>query len=119
MEISTFEQNGVIIRRFSGSVCFQDIINAWNLLFTSYHNLEDYKGILHSYLDAEFEHKDVNLNELVDYLKNHLDQLEDLKIAVVMDTPAVTHTIIMGRKVNSLQIKPFSTVEAALQWIEH
>jgi len=56
---------------------------------------------------------------VVDFLKGKLDQLKDLKIAIVMDTPMVTNTIIMGQKVKSLQIKPFSTFEAAMQWIEH
>ena len=117
MEISTHEQNGVIIRRFSGSVNFQDIIKAWNLLFETYDNLEDYKGIVHNYQDVEFEHNELNLNELIDYLQGHMSKLKDLRIGVVMDTPLVTHTIIMGAKIDPMQIKPFSSTEAALSWI--
>jgi hypothetical protein len=119
MEISTHEQNGVLIRRFSGSVNYKDIINAWNLLFKTYDNLENYKGIVHNYQDAEFEHKELNLNELIDYLREHMDQLKDLRIGVVMDTPLVTHTIIMSAKISPMQIRPFSTTEAALSWILH
>ena len=117
MEISTHEQNGVLIRRFSGSVNYKDIINAWNLLFKTYDNLENYKGMVHNYLDAEFDPKEDNLNELIDYLKEHLGQLREFKIGVVMDTPLVTHTIIMSTKASPLQIKPFSSTEAALNWI--
>ena len=117
MEITIHEQDGVIIRRFLGEVCFEDIMASWNKLFTSYTNLNDYKGILTNFLDAEIKHEDHNLNVLVEFLKGHLDQLKDLKIAIVMDTPMVTSTIIMGQRVKSLQIKPFSTVEAALKWI--
>jgi len=54
---------------------------------------------------------------MVEFLKEHLDKLKDLRIAMVMDTPLVTNTIIMGERMKSLQIKPFSTEEAALQWI--
>ena len=119
MEFTINEQNGVIIRRFSGVVCIEDVLESWDKLLASYTNLKDYKGILTSFLDAEIKHEDHNLNVMVDFLKGYLDQLKDLKIAVVMDTPMVTNTIIMSQKVKSLQIKPFSTFEDAMQWIEH
>ena len=118
MEITIHEQDGVIIRRFTGQVQFDDIIESWNRLFTNYNKLKDYKGILTSFLDADIKHEDSNLNVLVEFLKGHLDQLRDLKIAIVMDTPMVTNTIIVGQRVKSLQIKPFSTEEAAMRWIE-
>jgi len=119
MEITIHEQDGVIIRRFSGEVAFEDIMASWNKLFTTYPKLNDYKGILTSFLDAEVKHEDHNLNVLVEFLKGYLDQLKDLKIAIVMDTPMVTNTIIVGQRVKSLQIKPFSTVEAAMKWIDN
>ena len=119
MKYTINEQNGVIIRRFSGEVCIEDMMDSWDKLLASYTNLQDYKGILTSFLDADIKHEDNNMNIVVDFLKGKLDQLKDLKIAIVMDTPMVTNTIIMGQKVKTLQIKPFSTFEAAMQWIEH
>ena len=119
MEVSIHELDGVIIRHFSGKVCFQDIVKDWEKLIITYNKLDNYKGILHNYLDAEFEDGEHNLNELVDFLKENLDKLKNLRIAVVMDTPLVTNTIIMGQKAKPLQIKPFSTVEAGMQWIQH
>jgi len=118
MKFTINEQNGVIIRRFSGEVCIEEMIDSWRKLLATYTNLKDYKGILTSFLDAELKHEDQNLNVMVDFLKDYLDQLKDLKIAIVMDTPMVTNTIIMGQKMKSLQISPFSTVDAAMQWIE-
>jgi len=117
MEFTINEQDGVIIRRFSGEVCIEEMIDSWNKLLATYTNLKDYKGILTSFLDAEIKYEDQNLNVMVDLLKGYLDQLKDLKIAVVMDTPMVTNTIIMSQKVKSLQIRPFSTVDAAMKWI--
>jgi hypothetical protein len=112
------EQDGVIMRNFSGEVCFVDMMESWQKLLDTYPNLEDYKGILNSFLDADIKQGDSNLNVMVEFLKNHLDQLKDLKIAMVMNTPMVTSTIILGQKVRSLQIKPFSTIGAALHWIQ-
>lgn len=119
MEFSITEQNGVIIRRFYGEPSIEDMLDSWVKLLATYTNLKNYKGILTSFLDAEVKQEDHNLNVLVDFLKDYLDQLKDLKIAIVMDTPMVTNTIIMSQKMKSLQIKPFTTVNAAMYWIEH
>ena len=119
MEVTFHEQNGVIIRRFSGDVCFEDMLESWKMLIASYPSLKDYKGILTSFLDADIDPAGTNMNVLVEFLKGHLDQLKNLKIAVVMNTPLVTNTIIMGQRMKSLQIKPFSSVEAAMQWIDN
>ncbi|MDF1575208.1 MAG: hypothetical protein P1P86_08475 [Bacteroidales bacterium] len=119
MEIKILEQDGVIIRQVSGEVIFEDLMESWNILFASYPNLKNYKGILTSFLDARVKHEDNNLNALVEFFKEHLDQLQNLKIAMVMDTPMVTNTIILGQRVRSLQIKPFSTMDAAMLWISH
>jgi hypothetical protein len=119
MEVSFDEQDGVIIRRFSGEVCFEDMMESWENLVATYKNLDQYQGILNSFLDADIKEEDTNLNVLVEFLKANLDQLKDLKIAIVMNTPMVTNTIIVSQMVKSLQIKPFSTIEAALYWIEH
>ena len=119
MNVSFHEQDGVIVRRFSGEVCFEDMMDSWKKLLASYKSLKDYKGILTSFLDADIKEEDSNLNVMVEFLKGNLDQLKDLKIAIVMNTPMVTNTIIVSQKVQSLQIKPFSTIEAAMQWIEH
>ena len=119
MKLTFHEQDGVIVRHFSGEVCFADMMESWNKLLISYPDLKDYKGILTSFLDADIKPGDSNLNVMVEFLKAHLDQLKNLKIAMVMNTPMVTTTIILSQKVKSLQIKPFSTVEAALYWIEH
>jgi len=119
MKVSFHEQDGVIIRRFFGKVCFEDMMESWETLIATYNNLDQYKGILTSFLDADIKEEDSNLNVMVEFLKGNLDQLKDLKIAIVMNTPMVTNTIIVSQRVKSLQIKPFSTIEAALYWIGH
>lgn len=117
MEITIHEESGVIVRHFSGEVHFDDIIESWTKLLADYPNLKAYKGILTNYLDANVKDNERNLNVLVDFLQGNLDQLRDLKIAVVQDTPMITNTIILGQKVKSLQIRPFSTVDAAMRWV--
>jgi hypothetical protein len=107
----------VIIRHFQGEIRFEDIVASWEKVFADYKNLQDYLGIVSVFLGSDVIHEDANLNVLVEYLKCHLDRLKDLKIAIVMDTPLVTNTIIMGQRMKHLQIKPFATEEAALEWV--
>jgi hypothetical protein len=117
MAVTFHELDGVIIRKFSGEVDFADMMESWQRLLDTYPDLRNYRGILTSMLDAEMKKEDANLNVMVEFLKNHMDQLKDLKIAMVMNTPLVTNTIIVSQKVKSLQIKPFATIDAALRWI--
>ena len=109
--------DGVIIRRFIGNVCLEDIIESWKEIFERFDDLMKYKGILSDYLGADLHHEDNNMNIIMDYLKGHIETLNDMKIAVVMDSPHVTNTIMLGQKMKHLQIRPYSTRKAALEWI--
>ena len=100
MKASIEVNDNVILRCFKGDVYFEDIIDSWNEIFSRYENLTSFNGIVTDFLDATLHHEDKNLN-----------------IAIVMDTPQVTNTIMMARKMIQLQIRPFSTREAAMNWI--
>ena len=118
MNISIDVQNHVIFRRFHGEVCIDDMVQSWKEIFTSYEDLGSYKGIVTSFLDADIKHEDSNLNVIVEYLKGYLDRIKGMKVAIVMDTPLVTNTIIMNQKMKNMHIRPFSTEAAALEWID-
>jgi hypothetical protein len=118
MKASIEVQNKVIFRRFSGKVCIDDMIQSWKEIFTRYEDLTSYKGILTSFLEAEIQSGDNNLNIMVEYLKEYLDRIRGLKVAIVMDTPKVTNTIIMNQKMKNMHIRPFSSEAAALEWID-
>ena len=111
-------ENQVIFRRFSGKVCIDDMIQSWKDIFARFDDLGVYKGIVTSFLEAEIKHEDHNLNVIVEYLKEYLDRIKGMKVAIVMDTPLVTNTIIMNQKMKNMHIRPFSSEEAALKWIE-
>jgi hypothetical protein len=117
MEISSHEQNGVIVHRYSGAVRLEDIIESWNGLFAGYPNLKDYKGVASVFLNARIKEEDNDLVHLAEYFKGYLDILKNLKIAIVMDTPMVTSIILIGQRLKQLQIKPFATEKAAFEWL--
>ena len=60
------------------------MMESWQMLLDTYPNLKGYKGILTSMLDADIKKEDANLNLMVEFLKNHLDQLKDLKMGLIL-----------------------------------
>ena len=118
MKVSLEEKGQVIFRRFQGEVGIEEMLQSWKDIFSSYEDLGAYKGIVTSLLDADIRHDDNNMNVMAEYLKGFLDRIEGLKVAIVMDTPMVTTTIIMNQKMKNMHIRPFTTEEAALRWIE-
>ena len=119
MKVSVEVVDNVVLRCFTGDVGYQDILNSWNDILTRFDDLTTYNGIISDFLAADMHHEDNNLNELVDFLKNHLDKISGMKLAIVMDTPHVTRTIMMDQKMKSLYIRPFTTRQTAFDWINH
>lgn len=117
MKVSIEVVDNVILRCFKGDVCFQDVLDSWDIILKKYKDLTSYDGIVSDFLEAEIHHEDKNMNVLMDYLKNHMDRISNMKIAIVMDTPHVTRTIMMDQKMKSLHIRPFASRQAAFDWI--
>jgi len=107
----------IILRHFKGDVFLQDIIDSWEEVFAAFSDLSLYKGVVTNFLEAELHHEDHNMNILMDYMKDYIERMNDLKIAVVMDSPHVTNTIMLGQKLKHMQIRPFTTQQAAIDWI--
>jgi hypothetical protein len=115
---ASFEVNdNVIVRRFVGDVSQEDIIESWNELFSKYKDLTLYKGMVIDLLNARLIHERKKFNEMVQYLRGKLDQLEDMKIAILMDNPQVTQVILLDHMIKQLQIRPFATLKGAIGWI--
>jgi hypothetical protein len=117
MKASIEVKDKIILRRFKGDVYIQDIIDSWEEVFAQFDDLSMYNGVVTEFLEAKLHHEDNNMNILIDYMKCYIERMNDLKIAVVMDSPHVTNTIMLGQKMKHLQIRPFTTRKAAIDWI--
>ncbi|MEN8202719.1 MAG: STAS/SEC14 domain-containing protein [Bacteroidota bacterium] len=117
MKASIEVKDKVILRLFKGDVYLQDIIDSWDDVFVQFPDLSVYKGVVTDFLEAELHHEDNNMNILIDYLKGYIERMSNMKIAVVMDSPHVTNTIMIGQKMKHVQIRPFTTRQAAIDWI--
>ena len=119
MAVSIEDKDRVIVRRFSGAVSLEDIIDSWNKIFLKYDDLTIYRGIVSDLMDVNLQFGEEHHNYLVEYLMGFIDRIEDMKVAIVMDTPLITNAILMNRKMTQLQIRPFSTMDAAMKWISY
>lgn len=117
MSVTIDIQDQVIIRRFSGSVCYQDVIEAWQETFEKYTDLSDYDGVVSTYQEASLSIEDGNLNEVVEFLRSSLSQLSEMRIAFVMDTPLVTNTMIIDQENHRAEVKQFKSEKQAITWI--
>jgi len=117
MKASIEVVDNVILRCFNGDVYLQDIIDSWDETLARFDDLMVYKGMITDFSGGNFHQEDNNMSILIDYLKEHIGRMNEMKIAVVMNSPNVTNTIMLGQKMKHLQIRPFTTRKAALDWI--
>jgi len=117
MKTSIDVQDHIILRTFTGVIHLDDIINSWKEIFSRFEDLSVFKGVITDMLEAEMRLDDNNMNMLIDFLKGYMDRMEGTKIAIVTNTPQVTDTIMMDQRMKHVQIKSFSTLRLAFDWI--
>jgi hypothetical protein len=92
-------------------------MDSWKEIFNRFEDLSVFKGIITDLLEAELHMEVHNMNILIDFLKGYLERMDNTKIAIVTNTPQMTNTIMMDQRMKHVQIKPFTTMRAAFDWI--
>ena len=107
----------ILIRKFSGKVSIQNIIDSWEYLHENEIIDKKIKGVINNLSGCELIMDIESFKTLIDYLKKQ-DYIKDIKLAVISDTPKTIIFPILGKEQErELKIKPFSTMEAAVNWI--
>ena len=107
----------ILIRDFMDKVNVNEIIASWEYLL-GYNLLDDkIKGVINNLSGCNVQMDMDSFKTLIEYLKTK-DDLKKLKLAVICDQPQVIVFPLMGElQEHSLQIKTFTTEEAAAEWI--
>ncbi len=113
MEVS----DNVIYWRFAGDVTQEDMIGSWEEVLHRYPDMAPFRGLVIDLLNARLVQERQKFYAMVEYLREQLERLKDLKIAYLMDTPQVTQVILLHHQLHPLQIRPFATLKGALEWI--
>lgn len=116
----TFETIGgkdIIIRKLSGDITPDDVIDSFNYLLDGNKISDSCVGILTDARDAKFKFTIRKFSRIVHYLRK-TKKIKTIKLAVLVDTPDKTiFPLLAARKIPLLKIKPFSTLESAYQWL--
>ncbi len=107
----------IIIRKFSGIISVDDVINSWDYLIKNHLLTEKQKGAISDLTQCQLDINPESFEKIALYLKN-IPLFKHLKIAVISNTPDKTVFPLMGEmQEKELKIKVFYTIEAAINWI--
>lgn len=107
----------ILIRNFIGKVDVNNIIYSWEYLHKNKLIDKNIKGIINNLTGCELIMDMESYKILIAYLKKE-DSIKKIKLAVISDIPETIIFPFLGENQESeLKIKPFSTMEAAVDWI--
>lgn len=107
----------ILIRTFTGEVSFKDIIASWDYCINEELLAKDVVGCVSDFRAAQFVSNPQELEHFLAYM-NQQGQLHHLRLAVLVDTPdKIVFPMIGESKLHNRIIKPFSTEEAAVDWV--
>ncbi len=110
--------NGVMYKRYFGPITLGDITSSW--LFAFENNLipKNANGFILDYSNAIFSIDIGSHHKIADFYKDHLNVFGGKKIAIVATIPQnVVVPILVNTKDDGYISKPFSTLNAALNWV--
>ncbi|MFK5878793.1 MAG: hypothetical protein QM478_04765 [Flavobacteriaceae bacterium] len=107
----------ILIRKFIGKVSSTDIIDSWDYLCKNKLIDKKIKGVITDLLECELNLDMESFKTVLDYMEKQ-DRLKEIKCPVISNDPKTIIFPFLGEKHKSkLKIKPFSTIEAATNWI--
>ncbi len=111
------KENEIISRCFHGNVFLENNIESWDELLSEY-DLSKIKGIINDFSEANMQMEINEISTLLKFLNNKLKNLSQIKIAVVSIKPEIiVFPTLAANNFPLLNIRPFSTVEGARNWI--
>jgi len=112
-----FKSGIILVRKFHGAVGVTDIISSWKYLLENKILNDEHLGVINDLCDCKLKMDQDCFKQLIGYLKNSPVFL-NLKLAVICDTPEkIVFPLLGEHSVRELHIKPFSTLDAAVDWI--
>ena len=111
-----FYTESILIRKFNGKVNLTNIIDSWKYLCKNKLTDKKIKGVITDLLECELNLDMKGIETLLGYMEKQ-DCIKKIKCAVISNNPKTIVFPFLGEKHKSeLKIKPFSTMEAAVNW---
>ncbi len=111
-------KGSVLFKRHFGDVSFDAITEAWDWAFENKIVPEGTNRYLLDYRDALILDIAKSSELIVGYYRLHIDRFKGSKVAIVSTNPKnVALSMLMCRVDDGYTVKPFSTIEMALEWL--
>ena len=109
--------DAILIRNFKNSVDVSEIIKSWENLKENDLLTDKVKGVINNLIDCDLNMNMDSFKILMGYLKQN-ECFYRIKLAVICNKPKIVVYPTLGEeKEGDLKIKPFSTIDAAVEWI--
>lgn len=109
--------DSILVRDFIGEVSVKEIIESWEYLIENQLIQDTTKGVINNLQGCDLCMDMDSFQILISFLKKH-EHLTRIKLAVICDKPEnIVFPALGERKEPELHIKPFSTMDAAVDWI--
>jgi hypothetical protein len=109
--------DSILVRKFTDSVEVKDIIGSWEYLLEQNMLTDSVKGVVNDITDCELNMNMESFKTLIGYLKEH-EIFKKIRLAVICDDPRkIVFPVFGGASEKELNIKPFTTMNAAVNWI--
>ena len=116
--IRYIENNGILVREARGKVTFDELYVSWKDMITTEKLNASLFGIINDFRELEIDAKISDVNNILKLIDENIDVFKEIKIAVVVDSYKNIVFPMMVEKISKkAQIKPFSTFDAARDWI--
>ncbi|NPA36345.1 MAG: hypothetical protein GXO47_05800 [Chlorobi bacterium] len=112
------DDESILIRELKGEGDFKEIYNLWLRLIEEGGLRPDMKGVINDLREAGLLMDVHEIHKLIDLFEENIELFSRIKIAVVVSSYKNIVFPMVGNKISKkIQIKPFSTIEAARNWI--
>lgn len=109
--------DSVILRKFEGKVSADEIMQSWQDLEADNRFTNDIQGVLNDLEDCELTMDIKGFKRLMSLMLKK-DYIHNIRIAVVTNsTRNIIFPTLGETQFRDLKIKPFSTIQAAVDWI--
>ncbi len=109
--------DSILIRDFVGEVSVNEIIESWDYIIANKLIKDSTKGIINNLTACDLCMDMDGFKTLMAYLKKQ-EYLKGVRLAVICNDPKTIVFPALGEsKEPELSIKPFSTEDAALNWV--
>ncbi|MFP4059332.1 MAG: hypothetical protein ACOC2F_08490 [Bacteroidota bacterium] len=111
-------ESKIMTKRYQGFIDIEDIEKSWDAGFNNGILKYDIKGFILDYRRANFDIKAHEYKKILNFYKQHHDFFARFKFAIITNNPTdITIPILVESDEEGYNTRPFTTIEAAVEWV--